>query len=293
MDVPESIEQALARMGQDFPIFIQGIVIGLIVFAIGYVLTRVMQRIIVRAIRDTPAGLSVERAMSRVVGIIGVTLSALTALATMGVDVAAVIAALGLGSLAIGLALKDTIENAITGVLLLIQRPFKVGDIIKVGDVMGVVSDVAIRTTNVKTFDGLHVLIPNRQVYNEVITNWSYYPTRRITATVGVAYDTDLPKAYRVLKEAVVSTPGVLAKPEPLISFEAFDDSSIRMVFRFWVDWQETSPLDAQTDVTQSLIDAARREGIDIPFPIRTVYVQHPAQVSAVENTTTRSAGSA
>jgi len=290
MDIVESIEQALARMGQDFPILIQGVVIGLIVFAIGYVLTRVMQRIIVRAIHDTPAGLTVERAMSRVVGIIGIALAALTALATMGVDVAA---ALGLGSLAIGLALKDTIENAITGVLLLIQRPFKVGDIIQVGDVMGVVSDVAIRTTNIKTFDGLHVLIPNRQVYNEVITNWSYYPARRITATVGVAYDTDLPKAYRVLKEAVVSTPGVLAEPAPLVSFEAFDDSSIRMVFRFWIDWQETSPLDAQTNVTQSLMDAARHEGIDIPFPIRTVYVQHPAHVSAVEHTTTRSASSA
>ncbi len=107
---------------------------------------------------------------------------------------------------------------------------------------------------------------------------------------MGVAYDTDLPKAYRVLKEAVVSTPGVLADPAPLISFEAFDDSSIRMVFRFWIDWQATNPVDAQTDVTQSLMDAARREGIHIPFPIRTVYVHPAAQVSTVENATTRSA---
>ena len=105
-------------------------------------------------------------------------------LSTMGVDIGALVAALGLTSLAVGLALKDTIENAITGVLLLIQRPFKVGDVIKVSDVTGTVADVAIRTTNIKTFDGLHVLIPNRHVYNEVITNWTYYPTRRVTVTV-------------------------------------------------------------------------------------------------------------
>ena len=290
MDFFAQLQEDLTRLADSVTAALPRVVLGLLIFLIGFLATRLIQRAAVRAIQRTPAGIVVERLVSRAIVIVGITLSTLTALATMGVDVGAVLAALGLGSLAIGLALKDTIENAITGVLLLIQRPFKVGDIIKVGDVMGVVSDVAIRTTNVKTLDGLHVLIPNRQVYNEVITNWSYYPTRRITATVGVAYDTDLPKACRVLKEAVVSTPGVLADPAPLVSFEAFDDNSIRMVFRFWIEWQSTSPFDVQTTVTQALMDAARREGIHIPVPIRTVYVQHPVEVPAVEDATTRSA---
>ena len=123
-----------------------------------------------------PAAITVEHALSRVIAIVGITLSLLTALSTMGVDINALIAALGLTSLAIGLALKDTIENAITGVLLLIQRPFKVGDVIQVASVTGTVADVAIRTTKIKSVDGLHVLIPNRHVYDAVITNWSYYP---------------------------------------------------------------------------------------------------------------------
>jgi small conductance mechanosensitive channel len=287
MEVADQIAQEVNEALTAAPLLLQRLLVGLIVFAIGYGLTRLMQVVVVRAVHRTPAGATVEHALSRVIGISGITLAFLTALATMGIDIGALVAALGLTSLAIGLALKDTIENAITGVLLLIQRPFKVGDVIKVSDVMGTVADVAIRTTNIKTLDGLHVLIPNRHVYNEVITNWSYYPTRRVTLTVGVAYETDLARAYRVLSEAVAAAPGVLAEPAVQVSFEGFDESSIRMVFRFWIEWQTTSPIDIQTQVTQVILDVARREGINIPFPIRTVVWHNPIE-PAPPNTTTR-----
>ncbi len=277
MDLLELIRQELAKLGEGLAAALPRIGLGLIVFLIGYALTRIIRRAIIRTIEDTPAGLAVERALARVTIIVGVTLSAVLGLATMGVDVGGLVAGLGLTGLAVGLALKDTIENAITGVLLLIQRPFHVGDVINVEDTLGTVTDVAIRTTNIKTFDGQQVLIPNARVYNNVLTNWSHYPTRRLTVTVGVAYDTDLPKAYRVLSDAVINTSGVLSDPAPLVSYEGFDESSIRMVFRFWISWKDTSLLAAQTDVTESIMDAARREGIDIPFPIRTVYLQQPA----------------
>ena len=287
MEVIEQISRQLQTDLEVVPQLVQQLLIGLVVFALGYTITRVIQYLVVRAVRRTPGGVTVEHAVSRIIGITGVTLTLLTALSTMGVDINALIAALGLTSLALGLALKDTIENAITGVLLLIQRPFKVGDVIKVSDVLGTVAEVAIRTTNIKTFDGLHVLIPNRHVYNEVITNWTYYPTRRVTMTVGVAYETDLAHAYRVLSEAVAGAAGVLAEPALLVSFEGFDESSIRMVFRFWIEWQTTSPIDIQTQMTQVIMDVARRESINIPFPIRTVLLQNPTEPAA-PNATTR-----
>jgi small-conductance mechanosensitive channel len=287
MGIADQISQQVNDALAAAPLLLQRLFVGLLVFAIGYGVTRLIQYLVVRAVRRTPGGVTVEHALSRVIAIVGVTLSFLTALSTMGVDIGALIAALGLTSLAIGLALKDTIENAITGVLLLIQRPFKVGDVIKVSDVTGTVADVAIRTTNIKTFDGLHVLIPNRHVYNEVITNWSYYPTRRVTMTVGVAYETDLAHAYRVLSEAVAAAPGVLAEPAPAVSFEGFDETSIRMVFRFWIEWQTTNAVDLQTQLTQVIMDVARREGINIPFPIRTIMLQIPSEPVA-ENATTR-----
>jgi len=281
--ISKQVNDALAAA----PLLVQRLMVGLLVFALGYLITRVVQYLVARAVRRTPGGTTVELALSRVIGIAGVTLALLTALSTMGIDIGALIAALGLTSLAIGLALKDTIENAITGVLLLIQRPFKVGDVIKVGDVTGVVADVAIRTTNLKTFEGLRVLIPNRHVYNEVITNWSHYPQRRVTMTVGVAYETDLARAYRVLNETVAAMPGVLTEPAPTVSFEGFDESSIRMVFRFWIEWQNTNAANLQTQLTQTIMDVARREGINIPSPIRTVLLHNPTEPAA-QNATTR-----
>jgi small-conductance mechanosensitive channel len=287
MGIAGEISQQVQDMVAAAPLLVQRVIAGLLVFALGYLITRIVQYGVVRAVRRTPAGTTVEHALSRVIAIVGVTLSLLTALSTMGVDIGALIAALGLASLAIGLALKDTIENTITGVLLLIQRPFKVGDVIKVSDVTGTVADVAIRTTNIKTFDGLHVLIPNRHVYNEVITNWTYYPTRRATMTVGVAYETDLAHAHCVLSEAVAAAPGVLAEPAPQVSFEGFDESSIRMVFRFWIEWQTTNTVNLQTQLTQVILDVARSEGISIPVPIRAVMLHNPIE-PAPTNATTR-----
>src|SRR5512139_1896589 len=267
MEVADQISKQVQDALEAAPLLLQRLIIGLLVLAVGYLVTRLVQILVVRALRRTPGGATVEHALSRVIAVVGVTLSLLTALSTMGVDINALIAALGLTSLAIGLALKDTIENTITGVLLLIQRPFKVGDIIKVSDMTGTVTDVAIRTTNLKTFDGLHVLIPNRHVYNEVITNWTYYPTRRVAVTAGVAYDADLAHAYRVLSEAVAAAPGVLAEPAPQVSFEGFDESSIRMVFRFWIEWRQTNAVELQTQLTQTIMDAARSAGISLPVP--------------------------
>ena len=177
MDIVDQISQQVNEALAAAPLLVQRLIVGLLVFALGYAITRLIQYLVVRAVRRTPGGITVEHALSRVIAIVGITLSLLTALSTMGVDINALIAALGLTSLAIGLALKDTIENAITGVLLLIQRPFKVGDVIKVSECDG--HGGRCRHSHDRTsgsLDGLHVLIPNRHVYNEVITNWSYYP---------------------------------------------------------------------------------------------------------------------
>ena len=282
-ELNQNINEAVATA----PLLLERLIIGLRVFAVGYLITRIIQHVVVKAVRRTPGGVAVEQALSRVVVIVGITLAFMTAVSTMGVDINALIAALGLTSLAIGLALKDTIENAITGVLLLIQRPFKVGDVIQVTSVTGTVVDVAIRTTKIKSLDGLHVLIPNRHVYDAVITNWSYYPQRRVTMTVGVAYETDLARAYQVLSEAVTATPGVLTEPALTVSFEGFDESAIRMVFRFWIEWQTTNATGLQTQLIQVIMEVARRERINIPYPIRTVLLQNPIE-PAPQNATTR-----
>jgi small-conductance mechanosensitive channel len=94
--------------------------------------------------------------------------------------------------------------------------------------------------------------------------------------TVGVAYETDLARAYRVLSEAVAAAAGVLAEPASSVSFEGFDDISIRMVFRFWIEWQTTNAVELQTELTRVIMDVARREGISVPVPVRAAVLQNP-----------------
>jgi len=231
---------------------------------------RAVERLVRRARSDVAGPLSL--ALSRIISVGGFVLAGSTALAIMGVNLTALMAGLGLTSVALGFALKDTVEQAITGTLLLIQRPFKIGDLIEVENVEGVVVDIAIRTTNLRTADGIHVLVPNNKVWQGVVRNKSYFPGRRFSFTLGINYENDLPTTHRVLLNAVRGTPGVLANPEPTVSFEAFDPTTIRVVIRYWASSANTD-LDTiaslQTAVTRNVIDLARAENIRMPISIQ------------------------
>jgi len=210
------------------------------------------------------------RAVRRIINVGGITLSIATMLGVLGVNVAALVAGLGLTTAALAFALKDTLEQAITGVVLLFQRPFKVGDTIEVEGVEGVVEDIAIRTTNIRTFDGLHVLIPNNRVYQGIIRNKSHYATRRWQLTVGLAYDTDLPKAHSAILNAVTMTEGVMSDPAPTVSFEGFDATSIRAVVRYWIEPSQADAQVTQTAVLNAIKEAAQTQAIGIPALIQS-----------------------
>lgn len=205
------------------------------------------------------------RAVRRLVGITGISLSIALALMVLGVNIEALVTGLGLTSVALGFALKDIIEQAVTGVLILFQRPFKVGDVIEVDTIEGTVVDVAIRTTVVRTFDGVQVLIPNNRVYQSVIRNKTHYPTRRFDVPLGIAYSSNLPLAHKTLLDAVLSIPEVLREPAPTVSFENFDANAIRAVVRYWVEPDKVDALSVRTNVTRVLTDACEQVGIAIP----------------------------
>lgn len=252
--------------------------VALIVFLIGYRLTKWAERWSERVVRRAQPEDNdlLVRAVRRIVFISGLGGTAIVALGAMGVNVSALIAGLGLTSAALAFALKDTIEQAITGVVLLFQRPFKVGDIIEVEGVEGVVEDISIRTTNLKTFDGLHVLIPNNRVYQGIIRNKSHYSSRRGMLTMGIAYENDLEAAHHTIAAAVTNTPGVLAEPAPIVSFEGFEVNGLRAVIRYWFEPAKTDGLNLQTALTESVMLATAGEGIRIPQPAQAVMVRMP-----------------
>lgn len=181
------------------------------------------------------------------------------------------IAGIGVAGFTIGFALQDIAKNFIAGILLLLQQPFNIGDAIEVGDYAGTVLKITLRTTEIRTWDGRYVLIPNGDVYVSPLVNFSKAPNRRIEITVGIDYDSDLNKVTRTAMEAIKEIPGLIDDPEPSILFGTFSDSSIDFTAYCWVDTEQTGLADAVDAGIRLIREAFRREGIEIPFPTRTI----------------------
>ncbi len=186
-------------------------------------------------------------------------------------DVTAFLAGLGILGFTIGFALQDIMKNFVAGLILLIQQPFKVGNVIKVDAFDGTVQAINLRTTELRTRTGLIVLIPNSDMLSNTITNYTRSTLRRIDIPVGIGYDSDPRTARQVVIEAIRLIPEVLEDPTPAVIFHNFGESSIDLTAYFWVDTGSIDYYDA-TDLAFINIKAALEEhAIEIPFPIRTL----------------------
>ena len=160
----------------------------------------------------------------------------------VGVNVGALLAVIGGASFIIGFALQDTLGNFASGVMLLIYRPFDVGDVVEVGGVNGKIDSVSLVSTTIRTFDNKVVLVPNRNVWGQVITNASASDTRRVDMIFGIGYEDDADKARSILERIVSRHELVLEDPEPVIQLHELADSSVNFICRPWVNtddyWQ-------------------------------------------------------
>ena len=189
-----------------------------------------------------------------------------------GLRLGDVIATLGLGSVAIGFAFQDIFKNFLSGVLLLIQEPFRINDQIIVGDYEGTVEAINIRTTQIRTYQGERVLLPNSTVFTSAVQVRTAFNHRRTDLGVGVDYNTPLPKAKAILLQTVDGVEGVLASPEPEVDLVNFGDSSIDLVVRYWTSPSQAIVRRVQSQVIIAIKAAFDEADISIPYPIRTVY---------------------
>ena len=189
-------------------------------------------------------------------------------------DVSAFLAGLGILGFTIGFALQEIMQNFVAGMILLVQQPFDIGNFVSVSSYSGNVTAINMRTTELKTLDGRLIIIPNAQVLSNPIENYSRADLLRVDLPVGVSYDTDLDLARAAIMEALPGVKGFLPEPAPSIIYHSFGDSSINMDVRFWINTSENNLFDAKDEaviITKRALDA---KGVDIPFPIRTVYMQ-------------------
>lgn len=189
-----------------------------------------------------------------------------------GLRLGDVIATLGLGSVAIGFAFQDIFKNFLSGILLLVQEPFRINDQIIVGDYEGTVEAINIRTTQIRTYQGERVLLPNSTVFTSAVQVRTAFNHRRTDLGVGVDYNTPLPKAKAILLQTVDGVEGVLASPEIEVDLVNFGDSSIDLVVRYWTSPSQAIVRRVQSQVIIAIKAAFDEADINIPYPIRTVY---------------------
>ena len=198
----------------------------------------------------------------------------IAALGQLGIQTTAFIAVLGAAGLAVGLALQGSLSNFAAGFLLIIFRPFKVGDLIEGAGVFGVVEAIQIFTTQLKTPDNKTVIVPNGKLTDDNIVNWTVKGTRRVDMVFGIGYEDDIDKARSLMTDIMAQDSRILKDPAPQISVSELADSSVNFVVRPWVKVEDYWGV--YFDLTEKIKKAFDADGISIPFPQRDVHVyQH------------------
>ncbi len=193
-----------------------------------------------------------------------------TVLAQFGVQTTSILAALGAAGLAIGLALQGTLANVASGIMLLILRPFKIGEYIEAGDITGTVEEIGLFTTVMRRPDGLFVMAPNGQIWNRSILNYSRHPTRRFDLIVGISYDDDIGKAKDELLKIAASTEAVLDDPKPTVFVQALGDSAVQIGLRVWIN--SSQYLATTWDLTETAKLTFDTAGLSFPYPQMDVH---------------------
>ncbi|NNE34805.1 MAG: mechanosensitive ion channel [Rhodothermales bacterium] len=244
---------------------------ALLILLVGKIVAGWARKVTVRALSKTNVDPIVANFAGKTVGVLVIVFAVIAILNRFGIQTASVIAVIGAAGLAVGLALQGTLSNFASGVMLLIFRPFKIGDAVSAGGQFGIVESMDLFTTALDTLDNKRIIIPNGEIYGSVIENYTHNEMRRVDINVGTDYSADLRHVRQVLEQVPERVGGVLTDPAPQIFLHELGDSSINWQVRVWCEtenywdvWQET------TEETKKALDGA---GVGIPFPQMDVHL--------------------
>lgn len=243
------------------------VAVALIIFLIG----RLLAKIVASQIRKALGRAKVDATLAEFGGMVISTLitivAIIAALTHLGVQVTSLVAVLGAATLAIGLALRDSLANFAAGAMLMLYRPIRAGDFVEAGGQMGIVEAIGLSHTRMRTTTNEEITIPNSQIYGDVITNYSARNRRRIDITVGISYQDDIDKARSIIRKVIAADKRLHKDPEPIIWVGELGDSSVELWVKVWTD---TDPFwDVRSDLIKNIKGRFDEEGITIPFPQR------------------------
>ncbi len=249
------------------------LIAAIAIFIIGRWIANLVTRAIRRLMERAEVEPTLVKFLTNIIKTLLLLFVILAAISQLGVQTTSLIAVLGAAGLAVGLALQGSLSNFAAGVLIIIFRPYKVGDYIEAAGTAGTVDEVQIFTTVLKTPDNKKIIVPNSQITGDTITNYSAHETRRVDFTFGIGYGDDIDKAKKIIEDVLTGDERVLKDPAPQIVVAELGDSSVNIVARPWAAASDYWGL--KFDVTETVKKRFDAEGISIPFPQRDVHIYH------------------
>lgn len=250
-------------------------VTAILIFFVGKWIVSLVTKGLLKAMQTGEVDTTLRRFIANLARMVLMLFVIIAAIHQLGVQTASLVALIGAAGLAVGLALQGSLSNFAAGVLIVLFRPYKVGDWIEGGGVSGSVVEVQILTTVLKTGDNKRVIIPNSQIMGTTITNYSANDTRRVDLVVGVSYSDDLDKVRKELQDLVDADDRILKDPAVTIAVSELADSSVNFVLRPWVNTADYWAV--YFDLTERVKKRFDEVGISIPFPQRDVHVHNVA----------------
>lgn len=249
------------------------VILALVTLVIGLWIIKAVMRALGKNMEKRDVDPTLRQFLGSLLGMILKILLVITVISMVGIEMTSFVAILAAAGFAIGMALSGTLQNFAGGVMLVIFKPFKVGDFIDAQGYMGTVKSIQIFNTVLKTPDNKTIIIPNGGLSTGSMTNFSTEPTRRVDLTFGIGYGDDIDKAKSVISGLIKADKRILTEPEPFIAVSELADSSVNLVVRVWAD--SANYWGVYFDLTENVKKSFDREGISIPFPQRDVHIHN------------------
>jgi len=265
------LQEYFLTLAENFARSIPNIFTAILIVVVSIYGGSLLSRLLRRVLERHKADYGITHLLSRSLKWTIISLGVIAALQRF-FNVTAFLTGLGILGFTIGFALQNIMQNFVSGVILLIEQPFKVGQVVNIANYDGTVLKVGLRTTEIKTLDGRITFLPNADVLAQPIINYTRADQRRIELPVGVAYDSDTAIVREVVLEEIKKVAGYMDTPEPQVLFHTFAPSSINLTIFFWVDTSMTSSLVAKDEALTLIKKGFEKNNIEIPYPIQIQY---------------------
>jgi small conductance mechanosensitive channel len=264
----QEILDQLLQFGTDYGLKIIGAVIILI---LGRIAAGIVRKLIKKALERANTDPAIVSFAGSLVYILILTFATLAALAKFGIQTASFVAILGAAGFAVGFALQGSLGNFASGVLILVFRPFRIGDFIDAAGVTGTVKDIHLFTTLLATPDNVQIIVPNGKLYGDIIKNYSANDTRRVDMVIGIGYGSSMKKAAELMEGLIKADERILTDPAPTIAVAELADSSVNFIVRPWVKKEDYWTV--KFDLTEKIKETFDANDIEIPFPQHSIHM--------------------